>query len=252
MQNIFQSLHVEKTPCAYQLASDYVPKKYFLVYYDNAQYQGYLLNKLIASVRAHSDFEVIVYQKSQIDRNFSETHKHILTQPRGGGYWLWKPYIINDTLKKINYGDYLFYLDCKYYIYKDFSYLYKDIEQENIIVWKNKPNEHSWFMKNWCKMDVIAQANMYETIFNNNKEDCWAGAVFCKKTDYTMDIISQWLNLCVIPHNITDSPSLMQNHHEFKEHRHDQSLLSVVLYKNNIQPKHMDNASIFNLRTPLH
>jgi hypothetical protein len=38
--------------------------------------------------------------KEEIDNDFKTKYNNILSLNRGGGYWLWKPYIINETLKK--------------------------------------------------------------------------------------------------------------------------------------------------------
>jgi hypothetical protein len=128
---------------------------YFLVYNDN-NHDHYLKN-LLDSVKKHGkEFEIVIFNKSDIEKDFLENNKEILSLQKGGGYWLWKPYIINETLKKINDNDILFYLDSKYYFLEDFKNLYDDyIFNNDLLVWKNKPNEPSYFMKNWCKMDVI-------------------------------------------------------------------------------------------------
>ena len=41
------------------------------------------------------------------------------TYPKGFGYWIWKPRIVNDNIRKIDVGDILIYLDCRCNIYKN-------------------------------------------------------------------------------------------------------------------------------------
>jgi hypothetical protein len=41
--------------------------------------------------------------------DFYEQNRQILDRPRGGGYWLWKPYIILDALQKSDPGDVILY-----------------------------------------------------------------------------------------------------------------------------------------------
>ena len=119
-------------------------KKYFLVYNDG-RYNRFL-DRLLESVRTHNkDFEIIVFDKEQIDSDFRDKNTRILNECRGGGYWLWKPYIINETMKRINDGDLLFYLDSKYFFMENFTEIYaKHIENKDILIWKNKPNEPVW------------------------------------------------------------------------------------------------------------
>jgi hypothetical protein len=53
----------------------------------------------------------------------------------------------------------------------------------DLLVWKNKPSNPIWYMKNWCKMDVILKYNMYDKIFNESVEDCWGGALVIRKNE---------------------------------------------------------------------
>ena len=54
---------------------------------------------------------VIEYSASDIEPSFIEKNKSIMSKKRGFGLWLWKPYFINKTLKQMNDGDWLFYVD---------------------------------------------------------------------------------------------------------------------------------------------
>jgi hypothetical protein len=225
-------------------------KKYFLVYNDNTHVEH--LAKLILSVKQYSDFEIIIYDKNCIDENFKNKNAKILNHPRGGGYWLWKPYIITDILNKIEDGDYLFYLDSKYYFTEDFTKLYEDkVENSDVIVWANKPNEETYYMKNWCKMDVILKHDMYHLAFNENVNDCSASAIFIKKTDFSMQVMNEWLDRCCNYEDITDTESINKNDpFYYCEHRHDQSLLSITLYKNNIKQHWFEKKYLQNVRNP--
>ena len=61
--------------------------------------------------------KVFEYSPKDIGFDFYKKNKSILDQKRGNGYWLWKPYIISETLKKIEYGDFLLYIEAgRYFI----------------------------------------------------------------------------------------------------------------------------------------
>ena len=221
---------------------------YFLVYNDNTHVSA--LQKLLKSVETYGkQFQILVFDKNNIDPEFKNKYSNILNLRRGGGYWLWKPYIINEILKKINNNDIIFYLDANYYFVEEFTNIYENYMKNNeLLVWGNKPNECEWYMKNWCKMDVIRKYNMYDEVFNKNKKDCWAGAIIVKKTDNTIKYIQEWLDRCCIYEDITDSPSKLPNHSEFRDHRHDQSLLSTILYKYNIETQIFEKRYLQNAR----
>ena len=224
--------------------------KYFLVYNDNTHSNEIL--KLIESVKEYGDgFEIVVFNKEDVDIDFAETHKSILSQSRGGGYWLWKPYVIKTLLNKVNDDDIVFYLDSKYYFTEDFTNLYSEyITNNDLLVWKNKPNEPVWYMKNFCKMDVILKYDMYDKVFNGNAEDCWAGAILVRKTENAAKYMNEWFTMCCEYEDITDSQSKSANSEVFIEHRHDQSLLSIVLHKYNIQMQYFERKYLQNTRVP--
>ena len=221
---------------------------YFLVY-DDETHTSYL-NNLINSINRYGpEFQLIRFHKNNIDHEFKLKNQNILNLARGGGYWLWKPYIINNIMHKINDGDIVFYLDSKFYFIEPFTKLLYKLRLNDIIVWKNKPNEQIWNMKHWCKMDVILKYNIYDKVFHENAEDCWGGAIIIRKTNKTCLYIKEWLNMCTYE-NITDVPSVSINSNEFREHRHDQSLLSIIIHKYNIPLHYFEKKYLQNIRSP--
>jgi hypothetical protein len=209
---------------------------YFLLYDDETG--KYNLQPLINSIKKYTSFTIIIFKKSNIDKSFLEKHHDIFSQSRGGGYWLWKPYIICETLKTLDPGSVLFYIDSSYTFSAPFDLGH--VEKNDIQIWKNKPNEDVYKMKQYCKMDVI-DPNTYDM------EMCWAGAIVLKNTLYSTKLIEEWLQLCNLQ-TITDTPSIVQNSPEFVEHRHDQSLLSVVLHRFNVELSFMPNTFLKNVR----
>jgi len=223
---------------------------YFLVYNDNTHTKN--INQLIKSMEKYGpEFKIIIFHKEQIDTEFYNQHRNIMEEKRGGGYWLWKPYIINRILNEIEEGDILLYLDSSYYFKEDFTELYREqLEKKDILIFKNKPNESTNYMKYLCKMDVVVKYDMYDTIFHQNVDEFWAGCMFLKKTPHIKNIIQEWLNMCCIYEDITDSPSKIPNDNCFWDHRHDQALLSIVLHKKNIQPVFFEKKYLQNVRCP--
>lgn len=52
-----------------------------------------------------------VYGREDLDEKFISSTLPFINLKRGGGYWIWKPYIINKTLINLKHGDYLVYMD---------------------------------------------------------------------------------------------------------------------------------------------
>jgi hypothetical protein len=225
-------------------------KKYALVYDDGSNNFNCYINILVDSFKKYDpNFEIIIFHKNDIDNDFLFKNKHIFKQHRGGGYWLWKPYIINETLKKLKDNDILFYIDSKYYFTEKFSELLNPLLNQDLLVWRNKPNEPSYLLKNWCKMDIINKYDIYDPVFIQNIEICWAGAIVMKKTNPVVNIIQEWLQMSSSD-DITDLSSRIPNSLYFFDHRHDQSLLSIVLFKYNIKLHDFPKKFLQNVRQP--
>jgi hypothetical protein len=54
---------------------------------------------------------VTKYTEDDLDVDFKKHFKSILSESRGGGYWIWKPYLIRKKLGELSDNDILIYLD---------------------------------------------------------------------------------------------------------------------------------------------
>lgn len=226
---------------------------YFLTYEDETGYYTNHIKNLNDSLKKYSPIvEIETFTKSNIDKDFKTTYNNILQQNRGGGYWLWKPYIILNKLRRLNQNDILIYMDSTYMFINDISPLLEELitkENKDMLIFSNKPREPTFLLKNWCKMDVIKKYGMFEKAFQENSVDCWGGFMILKKTDKTMKIMDEWFTMCCDYDNITDSISKEPNTSDFKDHRHDQSLLTIACIKNNIEFRWLDDKIFYNLKT---
>ena len=83
-------------------------KKYFI----NYAARGFKNSQQIGLEAAKSfGFNVEGFNENNIDESFYNYYSTHFQQPRGAGYWLWKPYIIKHKLSTIEKGDYLIYMD---------------------------------------------------------------------------------------------------------------------------------------------
>jgi hypothetical protein len=233
-------------------------KKYFLVYDDEKHDYEKLRKNLLESVKKFSNFETILFKRSNIDKEFIEKNKHIFQIPVGDGSWLWKPYIIHKTLEKVEYGDLVFYMDASYFFVEDFRRLYEDlIKTRDVLVWKNKPNENINSFWHLCHSHVIEKYGMKDRLFQKN--DCcepWAGAILFKKTEFAVSFVKEWLEMCQIKEDLWgDEEGFAKQKRPYSEnyriqHRNDQSLLGILLYKYDIQMEFFEKKYLQNRRHP--
>jgi len=177
---------------------------------------------------------------------WSQHQNFVNNNRRGFGYWLWKPYIIKKNMEEMNDGDILLYLDCGCEIHnKCREELLKCIEAVKIdkIVGTTVSVQKE---KDWCKMDLIERLVMthHDSINDLQRQ---AGANLFLICPETRTFVNAWYELCCDYHNIDDSPSIVQNSPTFCEHRHDQSIFSLLTKKYNLYSnKRLDNAIYYS------
>lgn len=178
--------------------------------------------------------EIISYSKNNIDPSFYNKNKSILEQSRGAGYWLWKPYFIVSTLEKINEGDLLFYSDSGSYFINKIDSLIEicNSTQNKILLFTLEDFQTH---KKWTKRDCFYYMNLdYEPYLSINQ--ILASFIVCIKTNNNIEFFKEWLNYAQDERIITDKKNIcgLPNYPEFKDHRDDQSILSLLGRKHNI------------------
>lgn len=179
--------------------------------------------------------KIIAYSPDDIDEEFKLKNQDIFSQKRGGGYWIWKPYIVYHTLQKLNEGDYLFYCDAGSVILKN-SNIFIDImkrDNQDIMAFEVYGHEE----QAWTKRDIFEY-------YGNVSEECrrsnqiMGTFLFAKKTETTLSIIKEWMDAACTGTLINDAEneSGLPNYESFVENRHDQSLLSVLLKTRGVSP----------------
>jgi len=160
--------------------------------------------------------------------DFWEYNKSILTQPRGCGYWLWKPKIILDTLLMHDENDIIVYADAGVEWIENPNYIIDRMTQDIFIFGNMYQHSH------WCKRDVFKKMNCDFSHFHESKQ-AQASVIFFKNTEFSRKFVKEWLMWCQMPNMIDDSPSVSENLPEFREHRHDQAILTNMALMNDIK-----------------
>ena len=178
--------------------------------------------------------------KMRNDKHFWKQHSKFITRnKRGWGYWIWKSYIIKKTMNTLNDGDILIYLDAGCEIgggKQNLIPTYFDYVKDDKIIGTTTCIE-----KDWCKMDLLHKLHMQNSDLINSKQRQGGTLLFyiCKET---RNIVDEWYKISCDYHMIDDSPSIKPNLNCFNEHRHDQSIFSLLTKKYGIfSDKHLSN-----------
>jgi hypothetical protein len=159
-----------------------------------------------------SDF----YGWEDIADDFCILNQEILNNKRGAGYWLWKPYLVYRELIDIPQGEYLIYTDAGVEFVNDPKHLIDAMGEENVFLFGNHYNH-----LHWCKGSVLDSIGRKET------KQIQASAMIFRNSQEARDLVKRWLLWCQMPGMIDDCPS-ENNHPEFREHRHDQAILTCL------------------------
>ena len=169
------------------------------------------------------------YGPEDLDNEFKSKFNDILKQPRGGGYWIWKSYIIKKKLNEINNNDILIYLDAGCSInqfgkkrFDEYINLLNN-SYEGIISFQMPHNEKQYTITeifNYFNIDINSEiANTGQII---------GGIRIMKKNQNLINLISRESKV------LYDNPLLFTDYYNknqgdyFKDNRHDQSIFSVI------------------------
>lgn len=175
------------------------------------------------------------YGPENIDNNFKSQFKNILDEPRGGGYWIWKPYIIKKKLNEIRYNDILIYLDAgcsinplgKKRLIEYIKML--NMNDSGIISFHTKSIEKFYTTK-----EIFNHFNLRLDSEIANSEQIVGSVLIIKKNMNSIRLIDRWIK------TLNENPLLFTDHYNkkdqascFKDNRHDQSIFSIIRKMNN-------------------
>mgnify|MGYP005754256033 CR=1 FL=1 len=178
--------------------------------------------------------KVYSFSPKDIDKRYYEAHKDILSEKRGNGLWLWKPYFINRVLNESNEGDIIFYADSGAFFLQNIDVLISSIRNDEKIWVSDNPLLESCFTKKVClkKMDCDTP----EIRDSNQIQATYLMVICC---DESKRFIKEWLKWCENYELLSPEGGLSLSDNKgsgFVAHREDQSILSLLCKKHGIVP----------------
>ena len=186
--------------------------------------------------------KVVGYGIADLENDVEFTSRHgefVKNNRRGYGYWIWKPYLIIKNLEALKDGDTLLYLDCGTDIdvsEKDELARFLDLVKDELIISSYYPTQE----KMWSKMDLILELGMNEPRFMESVQ-MQGGLNLIYNCDKTMNFVRDWYDNCCKYNLLDDSPSVNPNDPAFVEHRHDQSIFSLLFKMYDFSIKYLFN-----------
>jgi hypothetical protein len=209
----------------------------YLVTFATEEYLGSMQLLLDSAVGMFDG--IACFQKENLPQEFLQKHTTIFSQKRGFGYWLWKPFIINKVMEKIQNGDYCFYSDAANIIINDISPLFnRCTDNGGILLFENINGSFDgkvWKNYQFTKADCfnLMGCSLDEYIYGNQVD---AALQLYQKNEKTLAFLKEYLAFCEDDRILTDFTNTTgENRVGFIDHRHDQSVLSLLAIKNGVK-----------------
>ena len=215
-------------------------KKYFISFGGPTENWHNRVNNICAQVQQlWTEFETIAYTEKDLlnDTEFWQMHKEFLEYSSKYkfqtcdhtryGFYIWKPYIIFKTMQKMQDNDILIYADAGCTInpsgiqkLSEFIDILNN-NQFGMIAFQNSFPEIRW------------TKTLLFKYFNSSIEDkisnqYIATSVFLKKTTHSFELVQKWHQIAS-NHMYIDNNSYTPEDPNFVEHRHDQSIFSLLV-----------------------
>ena len=122
--------------------------------------------------------------------------------PTGYGFWLFKQYIILETLKSCEFGDIVVYHDCNMSKYAHYKHVVQP-DYKKIIIESMKHSDiyaqySSFKNKDFCKRDVLIRMECDVPEFLESGQ-AQANVLVMRNTVDVQAIITEWLEWCISP-----------------------------------------------------
>lgn len=181
--------------------------------------------RLSESAAAFGADSVVRCDRSSLDPAFRRLHERVLSERRGDGYWLWKPYIIDAALSSLPDGEVLFYVDADQRFTRPVKEACARALAHQRIFFRQLPPQYP--EQHWTKADAFYYFGVLGEVGIRTTPQFEANRLILAAGPETRRFVRAWLAACCAGALITDEPGRIDNFSGFREHRHDQSMFSL-------------------------
>ena len=224
-------------------------RKFFLSFADSR------MSDALARIRSQAEDmrcydHIVVADQFYLNIDFREKYKDKLTSKvRGYGYWCWKPQVILQLLDQVNEGDIIQYTDAGCHLNTNGKVRlleYFDLAEQSesgILAFAGFPPPfHDPAIElpdlsdsKWCKADLLAFMNVIANESITHSQTVTAGIIFIRNSEKSRALIQSWADVIASDFSLLDdSKSKLKNIKGFVEHRHDQSIFSILCKLNHV------------------
>lgn len=201
--------------------------KYFITYGDENYTRS--AQRLVAEARSLGIFDdVRTYGPADLP---DDVKRHpLMCHARGGGYWYWKPCLLQACLRRMQEGDILVYADagCSVQPSPEWDRFFRDLRTKSVVAFRL-----GYRNKFYCRRSLLDYARTEQPHWGEYYQ-VMGGILLLKKSGASVRLVDDWRQLMdEHPEFVTDVPAEERKYEVpfFREHRHDQCVFNVCLYR---------------------
>lgn len=212
----------------------------------NQKFYNFLINicKQASKFNIFSTINGITDISLKKDKYFWSKHGEFIDECvknniRGYGCWLWKPYIVKKKLSEIDDNDIIVYADSGSLL--NLNGRKRLLEYIDIVSksetgslafkhnkeWKLQEPIEGHIEKEFTKGSIFDELNARDPKISDTSQ--LIGCTFIlRKCEHTIKMVDLWYETCCKYELLLDEPYSDTSYPEFREHRHDQSIFSII------------------------
>lgn len=214
-------------------------KTIFLSFADSRYH--HTLHRIRQQARSLNLFSrIYVVNESYLSEQFSSAHRMILhPECKGYGYWIWKPQAVLQAMKSASNGDILLYADAGCHLNAGgkerlLQYIRQLKNSVNFVM--ASPLPPSFTEACWTKGDLLNYFKVFDNPAITDTAQVQATTFLIKKCAGSLLFLHDWLAVYESDYDlVNDSPSRQPSKDCFLEHRHDQSVFSILCKLNGFE-----------------
>lgn len=172
---------------------------------------------------------ILPLHESDLDNEFRATHADLLRFKRGFGWWVWKPFLLRRTLRTLGPADVLMYCDSQLQFVNDPAPLF-DLCHANggVLLFHQRREGH--INRTWTRRSCFKLMGCTERRYADGPQLNAALSVW-EPTPLAFDFLDEWHRWNSQADVVADPVDLRKEDSTFRDHRHDQSIISLMALK---------------------
>jgi hypothetical protein len=214
-------------------------RKYVTSYGTEGYYESLdILGESAIKIGGADEFVKYTYDDLK-DSAFFIENKSIMLRPnpckdkaKSAHYWIYKPYIILETMKRCKDGDIVFYLDAGIKVINNLEPLFEITETDKCMTFSISRTESLHNHSRYTKRDCFILMGLDDSFYWNTRMVHAAFSIWMKN-EINIAFLTEWQNYMTDPRIVTDDENTCgyPNLFDFKYHLFDQSVFSLLCTK---------------------